>query len=198
MVYKCGICGYVFDEEKEGKLLLDLEACPMCASETVYFKPLDGVGSGPAQPVQVAPQPAAAGKNPLDYPADRFRLDETERAMDDIHEMARTGKPIIAAMGVSDVQPCWDCIHILGAQLDPMPLAEDAPVSLKTVIGKQAAKPMEIELPIFVSHMSFGALSKEAKIALAKGSALAKTAMCSGEGGILPDELANAYRYIFE
>lgn len=199
MVYKCGICGYVFDEEKEGRLLPDLDACPMCASETIYFKPTDGAGNTPAQP---APQPAAApagqARNPLDYPADRFRLDETERAMDDIHEMARTGKPIIAAMGVSEVQPCWDCIHILGAQLDPMPLDEHAPVSLQTVIGKNAAKPLVMELPVFVSHMSFGALSREAKIALAKGSALAKTAMCSGEGGILPDELANAYRYIFE
>jgi glutamate synthase domain-containing protein 2 len=46
--------------------------------------------------------------------------------------------------------------------------------------------------------MSFGALSAEAKEALAKGSAAAKTAMCSGEGGILARSLENAYKYIFE
>ena len=46
--------------------------------------------------------------------------------------------------------------------------------------------------------MSFGALSKEIKTALAKGSAMAQTAMCSGEGGILPEERAASYRYIFE
>jgi glutamate synthase domain-containing protein 2 len=46
--------------------------------------------------------------------------------------------------------------------------------------------------------MSFGAMSKETKVALAKGSALAKTAMCSGEGGILPEEMQSAYKYIFE
>ena len=46
--------------------------------------------------------------------------------------------------------------------------------------------------------MSFGALSKSAKVSLAKGSAMVKTAMCSGEGGILPEEKANAYKYIFE
>jgi len=46
--------------------------------------------------------------------------------------------------------------------------------------------------------MSFGALSKEAKIALARGSAMAKTAMCSGEGGILREEMQAAYQYIFE
>ena len=46
--------------------------------------------------------------------------------------------------------------------------------------------------------MSFGALSYETKIALSKGSAIAKTAMCSGEGGILPEEMESAYKYIFE
>jgi glutamate synthase domain-containing protein 2 len=57
---------------------------------------------------------------------------------------------------------------------------------------------MVIETPVYVTHMSFGALSKEAKIALAKGSAAARTAMCSGEGGILPESLENSYKYIFE
>ena len=46
--------------------------------------------------------------------------------------------------------------------------------------------------------MSFGALSKETKVALARGSALAGAAMCSGEGGILPEEMAAAHKYIFE
>ena len=57
---------------------------------------------------------------------------------------------------------------------------------------------MVIENPVYISHMSFGAMSKETKVALAKGSALAKTAMCSGEGGILPEEMQSAYKYIFE
>ena len=57
---------------------------------------------------------------------------------------------------------------------------------------------MVLESPIYISHMSFGALSAETKTALAKGSAMAKTAMCSGEGGILPEEKAAAYKYIFE
>ena len=57
---------------------------------------------------------------------------------------------------------------------------------------------MTLEMPVYISHMSFGALSKETKVALAKGSAMARTAMCSGEGGILPEEKAAAYKYIFE
>ncbi|MEC2225111.1 MULTISPECIES: glutamate synthase-related protein [Heyndrickxia] len=73
----------------------------------------------------------------------------------------------------------------MGNQLNPPPLDEFAEVDTTTIIGKNAKKPMVLENPVYISHMSFGALSKETKIALAKGSALAKTAMCSGEGGIL-------------
>ena len=66
------------------------------------------------------------------------------------------------------------------------------------MIGKHAKKPMVLESPVYISHMSFGALSREVKVALAKGSAMAKTAMCSGEGGILPEEKEASYKYIFE
>jgi glutamate synthase domain-containing protein 2 len=86
----------------------------------------------------------------------------------------------------------------MGAQLASLPRNEDEPVSTRTVIGPEAEHPLEIATPVFVSHMSFGALSKEAKIALAKGSAAAETAMCSGEGGIVPESLEASHRYIFE
>ena len=89
-------------------------------------------------------------------------------------------------------------ILIKGAQLAKIPLNHDVPVNTKTVIGRNAKKPLEIESPIYVSHMSFGALSREIKLALAKGSAAVKTAMCSGEGGILPESVENAHKYIFE
>ena len=94
--------------------------------------------------------------------------------------------------------PGWDDILMLGAQLNPPPLDDDVAVDTTTVIGKHAKKPMVLDSPIYISHMSFGALSREIKIALAQGSAMAKTAMCSGEGGILPEEKQAAYKYIFE
>jgi glutamate synthase domain-containing protein 2 len=71
-------------------------------------------------------------------------------------------------------------------------------VNVRTIIGPRAKKPLVIETPIYVTHMSFGALSKEVKMALAKGSAAVQTAMCSGEGGILPESMQKAHRYIFE
>ena len=118
--------------------------------------------------------------------------------MSEIHEMAVTGKSIIQAMGTQMSMPDWDDILIMGAQLNPPPLDEHAPVSTMTVIGKNAKRPMILGTPVYISHMSFGALSKEAKTALAMGSAMAHTAMCSGEGGILPEEKEASYKYIFE
>ena len=112
--------------------------------------------------------------------------------------MAVTGKSIGGARGTRMPMPNWDDILLLGAQLKPAPLNDGDFVETKTVIGKHAKKPMVLESPVYISHMSFGALSKEVKVALAKGSAMAKTAMCSGEGGILPEEREASYKYIFE
>lgn len=112
--------------------------------------------------------------------------------------MAVSGKSLDSSMGTRMPLPSWDDILLLGAQLNPPPLLDHDPVETRTVIGKHARKPMVLESPIYISHMSFGALSREAKIALSRGSAMAKTAMCSGEGGILPEEKAAAYKYIFE
>lgn len=188
--YKCRQCGYIYDEEEQGKPIRELDSCPICSQPAGIFEKI-------GEAVQAAPMPGAQRRD-LDYPAEYARLDESCRYMKEIHEMAVSGKPIIEAMGTRMDMPGWDDILILGAQLNPMPLDEHAEVNTTTVIGKHAKKPMVIENPVYISHMSFGALSKETKVALARGSAMAQTAMCSGEGGILPEEMAAAYKYIFE
>ena len=66
------------------------------------------------------------------------------------------------------------------------------------VIGPRAAKPLHLEIPLFVSDMSYGALSEEAKVALSRGAELAGTGICSGEGGMLPEEQAANSRYFYE
>lgn len=189
--YKCNICGYIFDEEKEGKKLADLKACPACGMHIEHFELVEG------EP-EAAKVEATKGKNGLDYDPELIRHDESSRYMEEIHEMAVTGKTIGGAMSTKMSMPNWDDILLLGAQLDPAPLDDGADVNIQTLIGKHAKEPMILESPVYISHMSFGALSAETKEALARGSAKAKTAMCSGEGGILPTEKANAYKYIFE
>ncbi|NND34639.1 MAG: Rieske 2Fe-2S domain-containing protein [Saprospiraceae bacterium] len=104
-----------------------------------------------------------------------------------------------AAMGVDrNTLPKWDKIQFLPAQLARRPLLDDAAVSTKVIIGKNARKPLHLDMPIFVSDMSFGALSREAKIALAMGAELSGTGICSGEGGMLPEEQEHNSRYFYE
>lgn len=190
MIYKCSICGYVYDEEKEGKPFSELTECPLCKQSPDKF-----IAEESSEPVVSETDTETLD---LSYPKETRKTDSNYRYMKEIHEMAVTGAPIIEAMGTQMKMPNWDDVLILGAQLNPLPLDEHADVSLKTVIGKHAKKPMTLDMPVYISHMSFGALSKETKIAMAKGSAAAGTAMCSGEGGILPEEKAAAYKYIFE
>jgi len=104
-----------------------------------------------------------------------------------------------AAMGVSRNElPRWDDLQFVVAQLHKLPLLDEEPVATDVVIGGNAAKPLKLDIPLFVSDMSFGALSEEAKVALAKGAELAGTGICSGEGGMLPDEQAANSRYFYE
>ena len=188
-VYKCSVCGAIYDEEKEGRPFSQLDCCPVCkqpASKFVLVEDNDANN-----------QPKSFSGN-LAYDSATARYDESARYMAQIHEMAVTGKSVGEAMGTKMPMPDWDDVLILGSQLNPPPLADDDPVDTVTIIGKHAQKPMVLNSPVYISHMSFGALSKEVKIALSKGTAMAKTAMCSGEGGILPEEKEAAYKYIFE
>lgn len=212
--YECSVCGYIFDEEKEGKDFSGLERCPICRQPVDKFK-----RAAEKEEEEVQGQTAEAskddrlqeavsgeaesggmdaGQEDLSYDSCFIRQDAACRYMEEIHEMAVSGKSISGAMGTRMPMPSWDDILLLGAQLNPPPLNEDDFVDITTVIGRHAKKPMILKGPVYISHMSFGALSKEIKTALSKGSAMAGTAMCSGEGGILPEERAAAYKYIFE
>jgi glutamate synthase domain-containing protein 2 len=105
----------------------------------------------------------------------------------------------VSAMGVPFTElPRWSDIQIITAQLARRPLLDEAPVETGLVIGPAAKKPLRLEIPLFVSDMSFGALSEEAKVSLARGAELAGTGICSGEGGMLPDEQAANSHYFYE
>ena len=105
----------------------------------------------------------------------------------------------MGSMGVPGPQlPKWDDIQIITAQLHKKPLMEDIAVETELVIGKRAKKPLTLKIPLFVSDMSFGALSEEAKLSLAQGAELAGTGICSGEGGMLPEEQQSNSRYFYE
>lgn len=105
----------------------------------------------------------------------------------------------VEAMGVPrDQLPKWEDIQILTAQLHRPPLLDDATVGTEVIVGPNARKPLRLAIPLLVSDMSFGALSEPAKVALARGAELAGTGICSGEGGMLPEEQAANSRYFYE
>ena len=99
------------------------------------------------------------------------------------------GVPISGGRGNRWGRISFDELIFLPAQLAKRPVDYyREKISSKTIVGKLSQKPIELETPIIIGAMSFGALSKEAKIALAKGSAMAKTLANTGEGGMLPEE----------
>ena len=128
-----------------------------------------------------------------------------EPTVEFIHRLAQEGLSSMGhhgpmtSMGVPRHElPHWDDLQIMVAQMATKPLMEDHPVSTELVIGPEADRPLTLTIPVFVSDMSFGALSEEAKVALARGAELAGTGICSGEGGMLPEEQAENSRYFYE
>ena len=205
-VYRCRFCGSIYDEEKEGVPVSDLKVCPVCMVTADKLVKAEDGGAGAKAPDREKEKPVkkdgtreacqdcgGSTGEAAAYDPEYARTQTDARYMDEIHEMAVKGQSIIAAMGTQMPMPGWDDILFLGAQLNPMPLDEHAPVKTETIIGKHAAKPMVLDHPVYISH-----ISRETKTALSRGSAMARTAMCSGEGGILPEEKAAAYKYIFE
>ena len=120
-----------------------------------------------------------------------------ELAKNGLSKLGQHGR--VAAMGVPrDELPLWDDIQFVTAQLSTMPLLDEDPVGTEVVIGPNAQKPLTLKIPLLVSDMSFGALSEEAKVALATGAEQAGTGICSGEGGMLAEEQAANSRYFYE
>lgn len=150
--------------------------------------------------------------NPVTYADDGYQgrwiapADSVEEPfVTQIHELAAHGLDGVghhgpmAAMGVPrDQLPKWESIQLLTGQLARMPLLDGEPVGTETVIGPAAERPLVLDIPLFVSDMSFGALSEEAKIALSSGAQMAGTGICSGEGGMLPEEQQHNSRYLYE
>ncbi len=122
-----------------------------------------------------------------------------------IQQLARDGLAklghhgVVSAMGVARQQlPQWKDLQFVTAQLAKQPLLDDEAVGTELIVGPRAKKPLRLEIPLLVSDMSFGALSEEAKVSLARGAERAGTGICSGEGGMLPEEQAENSRYFYE
>ncbi len=176
------------------------------------FNPADTLPTFPARvrdgqvEVDASAVPLTAPRPPV-YLGPWLRRGAEDRGMYLAHHLAEGAGAFTEAMGSERNEPghdtgrkypSYDDLVFRPAQLATLPTLGDVEVDTSTVLGTASAEPLRLELPVFVSHMSFGALSAEAKEALARGSAAAGTAIASGEGGAHPRERDNAAHYIFE
>ncbi len=193
-----------FNAESDGEAYLC--ACkrtgtpPYCdGSHAQFGDEMVGTDGSGADTVQETPVVVGDSGTPVARPTPE------EPTVAFIHELARDGLSKVGhhgpmtSMGVPRKDlPHWDDLQIMAAQMATKPLLDDVAVGTELVIGPEADKPLRLDIPLFVSDMSFGALSEEAKIALATGAELAGTGICSGEGGMLPEEQQANNRYFYE
>ncbi|WP_457577635.1 glutamate synthase-related protein [Desulfomarina sp.] len=111
-----------------------------------------------------------------------------------IHSMAATGKVCLEGKGSGRKFLCMDDLLFLPSQIDRLPLDGEAEVTTTVILGKKAEIPVTLQTPVLNAAMSYGALSREAKMALALGSSLAGTIANTGEGGMLDEERQLAER----
>ena len=114
----------------------------------------------------------------------------TPEVINDIHMKAELGRYRMRGFSMFKKIPHWDELIFLPGTLTRFVIeGYREKCETKTVLGARfAKKPIELDIPVYITGMSFGALSLEAKMALAKGASMAGTATCSGEGGMIPPE----------
>src|SRR5205085_10778497 len=97
---------------------------------------------------------------------------------------AKLGRDRIGGYSMFKRIPHWDELMFLPGTLTRFVIeGYREKCETKTVLGARfASHPLELDIPVYITGMSFGALSLEAKMALAKGASMAGTATCSGEG----------------
>ena len=107
-----------------------------------------------------------------------------------IAKKARTGKVPVRGTSARRQVTNFDDLTIRNAQVSRPPIDHyREPCETGITLGSRYAEnPLELEIPIYIGAMSFGAISKSAKIALARGAREAGSAVDTGEGGMLPEE----------
>ena len=123
----------------------------------------------------------------------------TPDVINDIHVKAELGRYRMRGFSMFKKIPTWDDLTFLPGTLTRFVIEGYREKCLtKTVLGPKAKRPLELDIPVYITGMSFGALSYEAKIALARGATMAGSATCSGEGGMIPDERRYSTKWFYQ
>lgn len=112
---------------------------------------------------------------------------------------AQTGQILSRSLGSSKKWPHLDSITFIPAQTFPFPVNSAENIDVSVTIGSKAKKPLKLDIPLIISGMGYGiGLSEQARLALTQAAKNTGTAINSGEGGILPEELDTAGKYILQ
>jgi glutamate synthase domain-containing protein 2 len=124
----------------------------------------------------------------------------TDEVIEDIKVKSEIGRYRMRGFSLFKEIPHWDDLTFLPATLTRFVIeGYREKCETKTVLGARfAEQPVELDIPIYITGMSFGALSRNAKIALAKGASMAGTMTCSGEGGAIPEEREYSSRWMYQ
>ncbi len=107
-----------------------------------------------------------------------------------IHRMAAEGHYEIRGWGSKRQLPTFDDLTFLTASASRYPLeGYRERCDTATVLGTRfATKPLELDIPITIAGMSFGALSAHAKEALGRAATAVGTSTTTGDGGMTAEE----------
>ncbi len=111
--------------------------------------------------------------------------------VEEIHQKAQTGQYMLRGFGTMGHTPDFDSITVVPSQIASSPPRDKyrEECNLEVVIGEDTCEnPMRLKVPFLFPGMSYGALSKEARMALSIGAAQTGIANNTGEGGLLRDE----------
>ncbi|WMW21419.1 glutamate synthase-related protein [Methanolobus mangrovi] len=178
-------CSYGVYRIEDDKILIDSRKCTAC-HRCISMCPRDAIN---------------LQEKPVDY---RSHPLWTAEAREDVINQARSGKIILAGMGNARDYPVifdrlvLDACQVTNPSIDPL----REPMELRTYIGKKPAKleftknngdidlttklapNLKLDTPIMIGHMSYGAISLNAQLSLAKAVAKTGTFMGTGEGGM--------------
>ena len=120
--------------------------------------------------------------------------------MEDIHAKAELGRYRIRGFSTFQKVTHFDELTFLSTGLTRFPLeGYKEKCETKTVIGaRYAERPLELDTPIYITGMSYGALSRHAKIALGRAATMVGTASCTGDGGMLKEEREASEKLIYQ
>jgi glutamate synthase domain-containing protein 2 len=136
--------------------------------------------------------------NKKTHPRISWTFDEYTNS--EIRRAAETGIYDIRGGGSKRKLPHFDDLLFLGASMSRYPLeGYRETCNTKVTLGtRYASKPLELDIPITIAGMSFGALSGRAKEALGRGASMAGTSTTTGDGGMTPEERGQSKNLIYQ